>query len=111
MKKGLLFIWILFNAIALVGCTVGGNSIQVEGIEITSEENVHTLKIGETLQLNAVVYPTYINQKFNWSTNNSYVATVDENGLVTTLKQGSTKINVKSVANPEVQINIQIIVQ
>lgn len=110
MKKGLLFIWILFTAIALVGCTVGGNSIQVEGIEITSEENVHTLKIGETLQLNAVVYPTYINQKFNWSTNNSYVATVDENGLVTAIGGGNVEITATYVEETSISQKYLIIV-
>ena len=110
MKKGLLFIWILFTAITLVGCTVGGNSIQVEGIEITSEENVHTLKIGETLQLNAVVYPTYINQKFNWSTNNSYVATVDENGLVTAIGGGNVEITATYVEETSISQKYLIIV-
>ena len=110
MKKGLLFIWILFTAIALVGCTIGGNSIQVEGIEITSEENVHSLKIGETLQLNAVVYPTYINQKFNWSTNNSYVATVDENGLVTAIGGGNVEITATYVEETSISQKYLIIV-
>ena len=110
MKKGLLFIWILFTAIALVSCTVGGNSIQVEGIEIISEENVHTLKIGETLQLNAVVYPTYINQKFNWSTNNSYVATVDENGLVTAIGGGNVEITATYVEETSISQKYLIIV-
>ena len=92
MKKGFLFIWIIIAAIALVGCTVNGEPISVDGIEITSEENVHNLKLGETLQLNALVYPTYITQKFIWSTSNEYVATVNENGLVTAVGGGNVEI-------------------
>ena len=70
------------------------------------------LGLNETYQINATVTPNNaVDKSLVFSSTNDKVATVNENGLVTTLKQGSTKINVKSVANPEVQINIQIIVQ
>ena len=68
MKKFLLFVWMLLAAITLVSCTTDGEPIQVLGMEITSNENVHSLNVGETLQLNAKVYPTTINQTVTWST-------------------------------------------
>ena len=93
MKKLFLFIWVLFAAIVLVGCTTeGGEPIQVLGMEITSEENVHTITVGETLQLDAKVYPTYISQLVEWSTSNEYVASVDETGLVTAVGGGKVEI-------------------
>lgn len=51
MKKFILFIWMLLAAITLVSCTTDGEPIQVLGMEITSNENVHSLNVGETLQL------------------------------------------------------------
>jgi hypothetical protein len=93
MKKLFLFIWVLFAAIVLVGCTTeGGEPIQVLGMEITSKENVHTITVGETLQLDAKVYPTYISQLVEWSTSNEYVASVDETGLVTAVGGGKVEI-------------------
>ena len=93
MKKLFLFIGILFIAIILVGCSSQNQEpINVLGIEITSEENIHNINVGDTLQLDANVYPKYISQEVVWSTSNEYVASVDEFGLVTAVGGGMVEI-------------------
>ena len=98
MKKFILFVWMLLAAITLVSCTTDGEPIQILGMEITSNENVHSLNVGETLQLNAKVYPTIIDQTVTWSTSDEYVATVSANGLVTAIGGGNVEITATYVA-------------
>ena len=98
MKKFILFIWMLLAAITLVSCTTDGEPIQVLGMEITSNENVHSLNVGETLQLSAKVYPTIIDQTVTWSTSDEYVAKVSANGLVTAIGGGNVEITATYVA-------------
>lgn len=98
MKKFILFIWMLLAAITLVSCTTDGEPIQVLGMEITSNENVHSLNVGETLQLNAKVYPKFIDQTVTWSTSDEYVAKVSANGLVTAIGGGNVEITATYVA-------------
>lgn len=70
------------------------------------------LGLNETYQINVTVIPNNaVDKSLIYSSTNEKVAAVDANGLVTTLKQGSTKINIKSVANPDAEITIQFIVQ
>lgn len=70
------------------------------------------LGLNETYQIDVTVTPNNaVDKSLIYSSTNEKVATVDANGLVTTLKQGSTKINIKSVANPEAEITLQFIVQ
>ncbi|MBU5232379.1 Ig-like domain-containing protein [Agathobacter rectalis] len=50
---------------------------------------------GETVQLIASVTPdNAVNKKLTWSTSNSSVAIVDENGLVTAVANGTAIITV-----------------
>ena len=63
----------------------------VTGIEI-SPNNV-TLKIDETQQLNAEVNPTTAtNKNYSWASSNENIATVDENGIVTAISEGTATI-------------------
>ncbi len=57
-----------------------------------------TIFAGETLQLSARVKPNAYAQDVNWSSSDTSVATVDANGLVTTLKEGTVTITATSVA-------------
>lgn len=47
---------------------------------------------GNTVQLRATVLPTNSTDKVVWTSSNPTVATVDENGLVTAVKEGTTEI-------------------
>ena len=92
--------------------SVGGNSIEVpegpvtepeepEQPEIINVESVtlnteqEELKIGEKLTLVATVNPAdATNKNVNWSTENADIANVDDNGVVTAIAEGTTKITV-----------------
>ena len=92
--------------------SVGGNSIEVpegpvtepeepEQPEIINVESVtlnteqEELKIGEKLTLVATVNPVdATNKNVNWSTENADIANVDDNGVVTAIAEGTTKITV-----------------
>lgn len=81
----------------------------VVGVSISSENNVRTLMKGETLQLNAVVYPETENQEVTWSSSNETIATVS-NGLVTALRKGNVVITATSVKNLDVKSTYSIAV-
>ena len=53
-----------------------------------------SMNVGETVQLTAITLPMSLDAELSWKSSNSSVASVDENGLVTALKQGSATITV-----------------
>ena len=57
-----------------------------------------TVFAGDSLQLSARVKPNAYEQGVVWSSSDTSVATVDENGLVTTLKEGEVTITATSTA-------------
>ncbi|MDI3236409.1 DUF5011 domain-containing protein [Exiguobacterium antarcticum] len=65
--------------------------ISVSTIEIV---NLSTMKTGKTQQLTATIYPSdATNQKVTWTSSNESIATVDENGLLKTLSEGTVTIS------------------
>ena len=99
MKKKLLILPITVFAMllstGLAACNGGGNntpasaqkSTAQEKITITAAENKTKLIKGETVQLTASV------EGVAWESKNTAVATVDANGLVTSVGVGSTTIS------------------
>lgn len=72
------------------GNTDGGNSgNQNAPVSITLSETNIEMFIGETHQLYAVVSPLDDNAKINWTSLNTKVVTVDNNGKVTALLNGT----------------------
>jgi uncharacterized protein YjdB len=70
----------------------------IKVISITLNESKLTLDEGETFQLEATVLPeNATNKNVQWRSNNEEVATVDEDGLVTTISFGSVTITVTTV--------------
>jgi DMSO/TMAO reductase YedYZ molybdopterin-dependent catalytic subunit len=68
-------------------------TVAVTGVSIT--ESDQELKVDETVQLNAVVEPANAtNKNVTWSSSDESIATVDENGLVTAVAQGTVTITV-----------------
>ncbi|WNJ18286.1 carbohydrate-binding protein [Pontibacter sp. G13] len=69
-------------------CTSG---VPVTGVAVSPTTG--NLNVGSSLQLVATITPANAsNQNVNWSSDNSSVATVDGNGLVTTVSAGSATI-------------------
>jgi uncharacterized protein YjdB len=72
------------------------SSAPVSGI--TVNQSSVSLNLGATSQVLATVSPTNaFNQSVNWTSSNPTVATVDENGLITTITCGTTTITATSV--------------
>lgn len=69
------------------------SSVAVTGVSVTPTSV--TLDPGETYQLSATVSPSDAsNQDVNWSSGDVSIATVDDNGLVTAVSNGTTDITV-----------------
>lgn len=82
-----------FNRIKLYGSNgiIDENIVLAEGISLNKTNS--QLNEGETLQLNATVFPTNAsNKSVIWSTSNSHIATVNSNGLVTAIAPGTATI-------------------
>jgi uncharacterized protein YjdB len=75
--------------------------IPVSRIAITSEENVNTVKAGETLKLTAHVLPDNAsNKKLAWSVSSSLTAgkaVVNDTGLVTAIKSGDVTVRASAI--------------
>lgn len=76
-------------------------TVDVSSITITGNK---TTEVGNTIQLSAIVSPTNASNKFvTWSSSNNNIATVNENGLVTTKTTGTVIITATSVANSSIK--------
>ena len=67
-----------------------------------------TVKVGETLQLNAVLTPDSAKTTFKWTSDKKAVASVDGNGLVTAKKAGKAKITVTTANKKKATITITV---
>ena len=88
-----------YDFIAIVNDTDDSNGDE-EDIKISSlsmNQSNASIKTGETLQLSATINPdNATNQNLTWTSDNSSVATVDQNGLVVAVGVGKTTIHVKA---------------
>lgn len=76
-------------------------SILPTSISVTSDG---TLTPGQTWQLTATVLPANADNKtVTWSSENTSIATVDQNGLVTAVSDGVVKIYATSNADPNIK--------
>lgn len=87
------------------------NSVNPVGIEITSTNGVSTIKVDETLQLNAKVYPETADQSVVWSSSDDSVASVNTTGLVTGVKVGTVKIIATSTIDANVRQEFALIIE
>ena len=61
-----------------------------------------TVTVGEKVNVKAIIKPdSFSDKRVTWLSSNTDIATVDENGLVTTLAVGTVTITGKSVANED----------
>ena len=67
--------------------------------------------VGEKTKIDASISPsTAINKKINWTTNNSKVATVDQNGNITAVGAGNAVITAVADGNDRISAKVQITV-
>lgn len=91
------------------------SSVEVESVVVTTENDVaaEINQANGTLQLIANVLPTDALQDVNWSiTSDDDVVSVDENGLVTAIANGTAIVKATSILNEnvfgEIEINVNI---
>jgi uncharacterized protein YjdB len=104
MYKNKLFLIVLtIFAIALGTQSCSDNEpeyVKVTGITVTPENTV--LLINDTVTLVANVFPRLATDKsVTWNSDNTSVATVDDNGVVKALAEGVANVSVTSVDNSE----------
>lgn len=92
-KRGRLFLPLVASALllstSLIACGGGGNgktSQQLQKITVTAADNKKDLILGQTVQLTASV------EGVTWESAKTDVATIDNNGLVTSVGVGSSSI-------------------
>ncbi len=94
----------------------GGNvpvpgPVPVTGIYVTSPVG-NVINKGQTVELTAIVIPADASSKeVSWSSSNEEVATVDDNGKVTALKDGTVTIKATSEYYPMVEGTIKLTVK
>lgn len=112
MKKVFSFVILTLFICALAGCVytppVEG---AINGVVITSVENDRSVKVEETLQLSATVYPLTALQTVTWDSSNKDVAVVDENGVVTGVSKGHVEIYAISTADINVKQSFALIIE
>lgn len=111
MKK-ILLIFSMFLIFGIAGCTTQeGQPSSIQGIEIINESNTRVVYVGETVQLEAKIYPDHFDQDVRWSSNDETVAVVDEEGLVTLIAPGKVEIIATSVNHQKVSQKYALIVE
>lgn len=80
--------------------------VDVTGVELA--ELSANIVVTDTYQIEASVLPAKASQEVTYTSADPSIATVDENGLVTGVKAGTTTIRVASVANPDVNSEFTI---
>lgn len=79
--------------VGAVTCTVKVISQDVPAENITLKPSEATMHVGETLQIEGVFEPvTATYQNLSWSSTDESIATVDKNGLVTAVAEGTVSI-------------------
>ena len=95
--------------------TENGKSAKIE-IKVVDAKSVTiqegksiTMKVGEELQLNAVVSPSQVMTKLTWKSGSKRVASVSSTGLVKAKKKGKADITVKTANGKKATIKIKVV--
>ena len=90
-------------------CTITVEPVDVSNIAV-SNTNI-SIKTGESATISITVQPSNAeNKTVTWTSSNTNIATVDNNGKITGISKGTTTITVKSNSNPSIYktINVEI---
>lgn len=82
-------------------------TVPASGISVSPSQKVGK---GETVTLNAKVIPSHYtgDKSFVWKSMNENIATVDQTGVVTGVREGSTEIKVSLKAEPSIQAKCKV---
>lgn len=79
-------------------------TVPVETIKLNTD--TVDLKVGETFQMVAVVYPeNATNKDIVWTIENESIATISEDGLITAVSEGVTGITATAADNPDIWVS------
>jgi len=93
MKKRYLLIFIISAMLLILGAC-GDDDIRVSGVTLNLDNYAFTLS-EEIFALRAIVEPANaMNKNIIWASDNTKVAVVDENGMITPISDGSCMISV-----------------
>lgn len=75
----------------------GTKPTEVSVTSVSLNKSTLDIKVGETATLTATINPTNAtNKNVTWKSDNTQIATVDTAGKITTIKEGTAKITVKT---------------
>ena len=97
MKKSIYLFALLFSASFIFTSCKCEPNIPVEVTDVSLDRNTLTLLVGETEVLIATVTPENADDKtVMWTSSNSNVASVDENGVITAVSVGTATITARA---------------
>ncbi len=92
-----LFAMLAFGILAACNGATTPPPTTVTGVTVTPDEA--TIEVGDTVTLSATVSPAGVSQAVSWSSDTPAVATVDDDGLVTGVSEGSAVVTATSDAD------------
>ncbi len=106
----------------IMATTVDGGFVALCKIKVKTKEIIatsiqispssKTIAIGESIQLNALLEPENVtNANLSWTSSNPNIATVEANGLVKAIAEGSTKIIVTTTDGSDLSAICEIVVE
>ena len=110
--KNIMAMAVAVLCVAAVSCKKEIDSQGTKYVKVTDirlNTGSMTIIIGDEQQLVAKVYPNKAyDKKVNWTSSNSYAASVDENGLVKGLHTGNTTITATSSSNKNISASCEV---
>lgn len=108
MKKVLLVLPVLF-AIALTACNGGENNGKTSITSVTVKPAKYSLAIGAQFTLTAVATPAGEKGEYTWSSSDTLIAKVDQEGTVTGISAGTAYITATEKGGQSGQSEIRVV--
>ncbi|MDO4357163.1 MAG: Ig-like domain-containing protein [Clostridia bacterium] len=74
-----------------------------------SSSGTVSLQYGSTMRLNATVSPSTADYTISWKSSSAKIATVDQNGIVTPVKEGTVTITAKTNNGKKATVKIKVV--
>ena len=89
-----------FSAVAITSTSCDSKKEEIIHVESVDLDKTGVLMyVGDTEVLAPTIYPTGADESVEWTSSNENVATIDQNGKITAVSAGHTKITVTSIDN------------